>query len=65
MGELSDKAKGKVKETVGVVTGNRKLEGEGKVDAAKGKVKGAFEKLKRDVKEVFNSPKEHRPPRKP
>ena len=43
MGEMIDKAKGKVKETVGVVTGDRKLEGEGKVDIAKGNIKGAFE----------------------
>jgi uncharacterized protein YjbJ (UPF0337 family) len=54
MGELIDKTKGKVKETVGVVTGDRKLEGEGKVDTAKGNVKGAFEKVKQKVKEVVD-----------
>jgi uncharacterized protein YjbJ (UPF0337 family) len=64
MGELIDKAKGKVKEVVGAATGDRKLEGEGKVDTAKGKVKGAFEKIKQDVKEALNPP-EDRPPRKP
>jgi uncharacterized protein YjbJ (UPF0337 family) len=64
MGELIDKAKGKVKETVGAATGDRKLETEGKVDTAKGKVKGAFEKVKQDVKEAVNPP-EDQPPRKP
>jgi uncharacterized protein YjbJ (UPF0337 family) len=64
MGELIDKAKGKVKETVGAATGDRKLEGEGKVDTAKGKVKAAFEKVKQDVKELVNPP-EGSPPRKP
>jgi uncharacterized protein YjbJ (UPF0337 family) len=64
MGELIDKAKGKAKETVGAATGDRKLEGEGKVDTAKGKVKGAFEKVKQAVKESLNPP-ENRPPRKP
>ncbi len=63
MGELIDKAKGKVKETVGSATGNRKLEGQGKIDTAKGKIKGAFEKVKQDVKEAVNPPAD-RPPRK-
>jgi uncharacterized protein YjbJ (UPF0337 family) len=62
MGELIDKAKGKVKETVGVATGDRELEGEGKVDTAKGNVKGAFEKAKQKVKEAVD-PKHH--PEKP
>lgn len=67
MGELIDKAKGKIKETVGVATGDRQLEGEGKVDTLKGNVKGAFEKAKQKVKEVVdpkdNPPKD--PPAKP
>jgi uncharacterized protein YjbJ (UPF0337 family) len=64
MGELIDKAKGKVKETVGAAIGDRKLEREGKVDSAKAKVKGAFEKVKQAVKQAVNPP-EDRPPRKP
>ena len=54
MGELIDKAKGKAKEAAGAATGDRKLEGEGKVDQAKGEVKGAFEKVKQGVKEAVN-----------
>ncbi len=54
MGELIDKTKGKVKETVGVATGDRELEAEGKVDTAKGNVKGAFEKVKQKLKEVVD-----------
>ena len=34
-----DQAKGKIKEVGGVATGDRKLEGEGKLDNLKGKVK--------------------------
>jgi len=52
MGELTDKAKGKVKEIVGAATGDRKLGAEGKIDIAKGKLKAAFEKAKQDVKEA-------------
>ena len=42
---LGDKAKGKVKETVGVATGDRQLEADGKLDSAKGKVKEVVEGL--------------------
>jgi uncharacterized protein YjbJ (UPF0337 family) len=38
-----DKIKGKVKETTGVVSNDRSLEIEGKLDQAKGKVKDAFD----------------------
>ena len=54
MGELTDKAKGKVKETVGAATGDRSLEAEGKTDTAKGNVKGAFEDAKHAVKDALN-----------
>jgi uncharacterized protein YjbJ (UPF0337 family) len=37
-----DKAKGAVKEGVGKMTGDEKLQGEGKVDKAKGKVESAI-----------------------
>ena len=50
MGELIDKVKGKAKQAGGVLSGNRKLEAEGKVDEAKGKVKGAAEEVKHAVK---------------
>jgi uncharacterized protein YjbJ (UPF0337 family) len=39
-------AKGKVKETVGKVSGNDKLRAKGKADQAKGDIKQAGEKLK-------------------
>jgi len=54
MGELIDKAKGNIKQAAGVITGNKKLENEGKVDQAKGKIKGAFEDSKHAVKEAVN-----------
>jgi uncharacterized protein YjbJ (UPF0337 family) len=53
MGELTDKAKGKVKEIGGVVTGDRELEAEGKTDQIKGNVKEKFEEAKQAVKDTF------------
>ncbi|ATB29537.1 CsbD family protein [Melittangium boletus] len=51
MGEWTDKTKGKVKETVGVATGDRELEAEGKADTLKGKVKEGIEDAKRAIKD--------------
>jgi uncharacterized protein YjbJ (UPF0337 family) len=42
----AQQAKGKLKETVGKVSGNNKLRAEGKADQVKGNVKQAAEKLK-------------------
>ena len=42
----AQQAKGKLKETVGKVSGDDKLRAEGKADQAKGNVKQAGEKLK-------------------
>jgi len=42
----TQQAKGKLKETVGKVSGNNKLRAEGKADQVKGNVKQAGEKLK-------------------
>jgi len=39
MSGTTDKIKGRVKEAVGVVTGNRRLKSEGRMDQAAGKVK--------------------------
>ena len=50
MGEIIDKVKGKVKQAAGALSGDKKLEREGKVDEAKGKVKGAAEAVKQAVK---------------
>ena len=42
----AQQAKGKLKETVGKVSGNDKLRAEGKADQVKGDIKQAGEKLK-------------------
>lgn len=55
MGEIIDKVKGKVKRVAGAATGNRKLEREGRVDEAKGKVKGAAEDAKQAVKSAVKN----------
>jgi uncharacterized protein YjbJ (UPF0337 family) len=52
MGELIDKAKGKVKQAIGDLTGNKELKSEGERDEAKGKVKGAVEEVKNAVKDA-------------
>jgi uncharacterized protein YjbJ (UPF0337 family) len=52
MGEIIDTVKGTIKEAAGVVTGDKKLETEGKIDQAKGKLKGAVEEVKHAVKEA-------------
>jgi len=53
MGELIDKAKGKIKQAAGAATGDKNLERRGKVDEAKGNVKGAAEEVKHAAKEAF------------
>ena len=52
MGELIDKAKGKVKQAIGDLTGNKELTREGEADEAKGKVEGAVEDVKNAVKDA-------------
>jgi uncharacterized protein YjbJ (UPF0337 family) len=52
MGELIDKAKGKIKQAAGALAGDKKLEGEGRLDEAKGNVKGAVEEAKHAVKQA-------------
>ena len=49
-----DKAKGRVKEAVGALTGDRKLKRQGKVDQAAGDVKDASEKLVDRIKNGLN-----------
>jgi len=59
MDGTADKAKGRVKEALGALTGDRKLKREGKVDQAAGKAKDAAEKAKdaadRTVERVKNA----------
>ena len=54
-----DKAKGRVKEAAGALTGDRKLKSEGKVDQAAGKVKDAVgrvaDKAKRGLRRSRSS----------
>ena len=45
-----DTVKGKIKETAGVVSGDRSLEGEGKLDQLKGKVKDIAGDLRDGIK---------------
>jgi uncharacterized protein YjbJ (UPF0337 family) len=52
MGELIDKVKGKIKHVAGSISGDKSLEGEGEMDEAKGKVKGAVEDIKHAVKQA-------------
>jgi uncharacterized protein YjbJ (UPF0337 family) len=52
MGELIDKAKGKIKQAEGKLTGDQQRVNQGKVDEAKGKVKGAVEDIKHAVKDA-------------
>jgi uncharacterized protein YjbJ (UPF0337 family) len=51
MGEQTDKAKGHVKEAVGDMTDNERLEREGKLDQAGGEVKGRAEDAKDKIEE--------------
>lgn len=48
-----DKAKGRVKEAVGALTGDRKLKRKGKIDQAAGDVKEAAEKAVDRVNETL------------
>jgi len=50
MGEKIDKAKGKIKQAAGKLTGNDKLVREGKRDVIKGEIKGAANAIKDALK---------------
>ncbi len=60
MGELTDKMKGKVKETAGVASGDRELEAEGKADTLKGNVKEKAEEVKRAIKDAVDPDRKSR-----
>ncbi|MCE9670992.1 CsbD family protein [Myxococcus stipitatus] len=60
MGELIDKAKGRIKETTGAATGDRSLEAEGKADRAKGHLKEKVEDAKRAIKDAVDGDKPRR-----
>ncbi len=52
MGEYTDKAKGKIKQVVGDVTGNEKLKREGELDELQGEAEGAVKDVKRAIKKA-------------
>jgi uncharacterized protein YjbJ (UPF0337 family) len=52
MGEIADRTKGKVKQAVGDLTGDKELKQEGKRDEFKGKLKGAVKDVKGAVKDA-------------
>jgi uncharacterized protein YjbJ (UPF0337 family) len=52
MGEIIDKTKGKVKQAVADLTGNKELKREGQLDELKGKVEGVVDDVKHAVKDV-------------
>ena len=54
MSGTADKAKGRVKEALGALTGDRKLKREGKIDQAAGNVKDAADKAVERVKNSLN-----------
>jgi uncharacterized protein YjbJ (UPF0337 family) len=54
----SDQAKGRVKEAAGVLTGDKKMEREGKADQAAGKLKQAVGKARKKVEKVIDEAKD-------
>lgn len=51
---MLDKAKGKVKEAWGDLTGNESLEAEGKADQAKGSVKEGVADVRKDIADAID-----------
>lgn len=58
MGSTADDAKGRIKEAVGDVTGNRDLQNEGKLDQAGASVKEFAENAKDKASDLVDSVKE-------
>ena len=58
MGAESDQVKGKAKEVVGIVTGDKDLESEGKADRHAGEAKEKVNKVKDKVEEVIDKAKD-------
>ncbi len=50
MSEVINKVKGKIKQVAGKAAGNKRLERQGTVDEAKGKVEGAVRNAKRAIR---------------
>ncbi len=58
MGKELDQAKGKIKQAVGDLTGNKDLKKHGKADEQAGKVKGFVEDVKDKADEVVDKVKD-------
>ena len=54
----SDEAKGRVKEAAGILTGDKKMQREGKADQAAGKIKKAVKKVKDKADDVIDDVKD-------
>ena len=54
MSGTADKAKGRVKEAAGALTGDKKLKREGKIDQAAGEAKDAADRTVDRVKDALN-----------
>jgi len=55
MSEFTNKAKGRIKQSVGALTGDRKLEQEGKNDELKGNIEGAVKQTVQKVKTALKN----------
>ena len=58
MGEIIDKTKGRIKQAVGALTGDKALQREGRRDERSGKIEGAVADAKSAVKEATEKIKE-------
>lgn len=58
MGGESDKAKGRVKQAAGDLTGDDELEREGERDEAAGKAKGKLDEMEQKGRDAIDSVKE-------
>lgn len=54
----SDEVKGRVKEAAGVLTGDKKLERQGKADQSAGKLKQAVTKVKKKTEKAIDNVKD-------
>jgi uncharacterized protein YjbJ (UPF0337 family) len=57
MSGKTDKAKGRIKEAAGALTGDRKLKAEGKLDQAAGTVKNVVDKVADKAKRALSDAK--------
>ena len=57
MGEITNKAKGRIKQAVGGLTGDQQLKQEGEVDERKGRLERAVKDVKHAVKVVVKDAK--------